>query len=105
MAKLSTSTATHRQPSAADLNRLIERRREAFHGYEPWVRCEVAAEYIDVHPKTLEKMAREDAVPAHPVCIGRRNSWRFLISELDAWMRSRVSSHRHPCSPNGKDSK
>ena len=90
-------------PSAGDLNRLIEHRRQAFSGFEPYVRCDVAAEYIDIHPKTVEKMAREGGIPAHPVCIGRRSSWRFLISELDNWMRARVSSRRHPCSPDGKE--
>lgn len=103
MRKNSTSVSTASAPSAADLNHLSQRRRDAFFGFEPYVRVNVAAEYIGIHPKTLERMAREASVPAHPVCIGRRSSWRFLISELDNWMRARVSSRRHPCSPDGKE--
>ena len=35
-------------------------------------------------------MARQGDVPAHPLGNGQRRVWRFLLSELDVWMRERV---------------
>jgi hypothetical protein len=36
-------------------------------------------------------------IPAHPRGDGQRRRWLFLLSELDAWMRSRVNSACDPC--------
>ena len=87
-----SSAPTSPRPKAADLNRFLQRRADLFQGFEPWVKCDVGADYLGIHPKTLEKLARQGDVPAHPVCSGKRSSWHFLISELDAWMRARVST-------------
>jgi len=35
---------------------------------------------------------------------GPRRLWRFLLSELDWWMRNRVDSPCRPCSPNRRES-
>jgi hypothetical protein len=42
------------------------------------------------------KLARERAVPAYSFGDGARRHWRFLKSELDIWMRSRLNSTSHP---------
>jgi hypothetical protein len=42
------------------------------------------------------RLAREGSVPAYTFSEGTRRHWRFLISELDTWMRSRVNSNAHP---------
>lgn len=47
-----------------------------------------AAEFLSIHPKTLERFAREGRVPARR--IGKL--LRFYTSELDAWLRGTVSS-------------
>jgi excisionase family DNA binding protein len=64
---------------------------------EPWVDSAKAGEFLGFHAKTVERMARRGQLPGYPVGAGDRKRWRFLLSELDAWMRSRVPSHRHPC--------
>jgi excisionase family DNA binding protein len=66
-------------------------------GFEPFVGCTQAAAFLGLHKKTVEKQARLGQLPAHPVCTGKKNQWRFLISELDAWLRARVFSPNHPC--------
>jgi len=59
-------------------------------GFEPLLDSHQAANLIQLHPKTLQKMAREGRVPA--IRIG--DLWRFRASALDEWVRSalRVSS-------------
>jgi len=56
--------------------------------FEPLLNSEQAAKLLAIHPKTLQKMARQGIVPA--VRLG--DLWRFRASELDVWVRSRVSS-------------
>jgi len=64
---------------------------------ERYVDSKAAADFLGLHPKTVERMARRGELPGHPVGAGERKRWRFLLSELDAEMRSRVVSRRHPC--------
>jgi len=59
--------------------------------------------YVGFHNKTVERMARDGDIPAHPASGVRRHTWKFYPSEHDAWLRGKVSSHRHPCSRNGKE--
>jgi excisionase family DNA binding protein len=54
-----------------------------------------AARFLNMHPKTVLRKAREGSLPAHPV--GRdRKRWHFYLSELDHWLRSQVISSSHP---------
>jgi len=56
---------------------------------------EDAARFLDMHPKTVLRKAREGTLPAHP--LGRvRKRWRFYLSELDDWLRSQLISDSHP---------
>jgi excisionase family DNA binding protein len=57
--------------------------------FERYLDAEEASSLLNIHTKTLQRMAREGKVPAHPFGDGPRKRWRFLLSELDAWMRSR----------------
>jgi len=41
-----------------------------------------AAEYLNIHPKTLAAHARKGKVPA--IHMGGR--WRFRVSELNQWL-------------------
>ena len=54
---------------------------------------EEAAALLQIHPKTLQKMAREGSVPAFRI----GDLWRFRASTLDEWLRSGVCSKRHSC--------
>jgi excisionase family DNA binding protein len=90
-------------PTPRDIQRFIERRRARELGYELPLNTREAALYVGLHYKTVERMARDGQIPAHPASGVRRHTWKFYASELDAWLRGRVSSQRHPCSPNGKD--
>lgn len=61
--------------------------------FEPVVDSEEAAKFLNINPKTLQKMARNGEVPAYR--IGKL--WKFRISDLDEWLRSKVSSTCHSC--------
>ena len=73
--------------------------------FEAFLCANDAALFLGVHAKTLMRLAREGVVPAYSISDGRRHHWRFLLSELDKWMRSRINSKSHPvrpCPPNLK---
>ena len=74
-------------------------------GLESFVCANDAALFLGIHAKTVMRLAREGAVPAYSISDGTRHHWRFLLSELDKWMRSRINSKSHPvrpCPPNLK---
>ena len=50
-----------------------------------------AARYLQVHPRTITRMAKRGGIPA--IHLGRL--WRFRKSDLDAWLESRVSPSRN----------
>jgi excisionase family DNA binding protein len=52
--------------------------------FEPMLNSHQAAALLQIHPKTLQRMARQGRVPAHQI----GDLWRFRASELDAWIRS-----------------
>ena len=59
------------------------------------VNSQFAARFLNMHPKTVLRKAREGALPGHPV--GRvRKRWHFYLSELDHWLRCQVISNSHP---------
>jgi excisionase family DNA binding protein len=61
---------------------------------EPFLDCIRAAAVLGgLHPKTVERWAREGRIPAYRYS----KSWRFRASELEVWMRSHVNSACHPC--------
>jgi len=61
---------------------------------EPFIDCRAAAAVLgDVHPKTVERWAREGRIPAYRYF----RCWRFRASELEIWLHSHVNSVRHPC--------
>ena len=108
MPLFASQPAQHPSPTptsstVSEAQRFLERRQAQVLGYEVPLNTREAAAYIGLHPKTVERMAREGTIPAHPVSGVRRKTWRFYASEMDAWLHNRVDSPRRPCSPNGKD--
>ena len=56
---------------------------------EHFVDAVVAAQFLGCSRTQLLKLAREGQVPAHPLGDGgekRRRTWRFRLSELEAFM-------------------
>jgi hypothetical protein len=54
--------------------------------------AEQASLYLGgLNPRTLTRWAREEYLPAIPIGEGKRRLWRFLESDLDAWMLRRRS--------------
>jgi excisionase family DNA binding protein len=54
---------------------------------QPWTSSE-AANFLKIHPRTVNRMAKTGELPAFRI----GTHWRFLPSELDIWMRSKLSS-------------
>jgi excisionase family DNA binding protein len=61
--------------------------------FERVLNTEEAAALLQIHPKTLQKLAREGGVPGFRI----GDLWRFRASALDEWLRSGVCSKRHSC--------
>jgi hypothetical protein len=68
------------------------------HAHEPYVKAEVAAQFLNLSPKHVLRLARENVLPSHNVSrgTGKRQHKRFLISELDVWMRSQLTISKAP---------
>lgn len=64
--------------------------------HEPYVDARDGAAFLHIHPKTLMRLARDGSVPAYTFSEGTRRHWRFLISELDKWMKTKINSSTHP---------
>jgi hypothetical protein len=61
------------------------------------VDASIAAEYLHCSRKHILRLSRLGLIPAHPISFGRRVSWRYLLSELYAW----VLSNRAPVNVSG----
>lgn len=48
----------------------------------------IAAEYLHCSRKHVLRLSRLGLIPAHPISFGRRVTWRYLLSELHAWVLS-----------------
>ena len=42
-----------------------------------------------INIRTVTRWAREGYLPAYPIGEGKRRLWRFLESDLEAWMLAR----------------
>jgi excisionase family DNA binding protein len=59
-----------------------------------------AAKFLKIHSRTLQQMARDGIVPGYPIGEGIRKTWRFVLSELDDWMRKRTKYADHSRLPH-----
>ncbi len=64
--------------------------------WEYFVDAQKAAGFLGLDRRTVQRWARQGRIPAHPLNDGSHRDWRFLISELDAWLRARVNSTSRP---------
>jgi len=63
---------------------------EPFGPVRRFLTADEAADYLGgLHPRTLVRWAREGYVPAYPIGEGKRRLWRFLQSDVEAWMLGR----------------
>lgn len=58
---------------------------ESAERFEPLLDSVQAAELLRIHPKTLQRMARNGEITATQV----GKLWRFRASELDSWLKSK----------------
>ena len=60
---------------------------------EPFVNAREASKFVQLHPVTVQRLAREGLLPGHPVSNGSRRHWRFRLSELARWLQERGSGN------------
>jgi hypothetical protein len=61
---------------------------------EPFVDANRAAEFLCLRPRRVLELARQGAIPAHPLGEGPRKVWRFRLSEVAAAMCSRAVNYQ-----------
>ena len=57
--------------------------------FEPFIDAESVAKLLGITPRRVIQMARLGELPAHPLGRGIRRTWRFLMSEIVAFLRAR----------------
>lgn len=62
---------------------------------EVFVTASEVGDFLELHPATVQRFAREGLIPAHPVAGRKRRHWRFLRSELQEWLRARKTEKRN----------
>jgi len=60
---------------------------------EYFVSAEVIAEFLLITRRQVLEMARKGDIPAHLIGRGRRNTWRFKLSEVDLAISSGARKH------------
>jgi excisionase family DNA binding protein len=50
---------------------------------EPFVDDIEAAKFLKVTPRRIKQMARNGEIPAYPLGLGQRKTWRFRLSEIE----------------------
>lgn len=53
--------------------------------FEPLLDSDEAADLLRIHPKTLQKMARNGQI--HGIQVGKL--WRFRASDLELWLKTK----------------
>lgn len=59
---------------------------------ESFVDANVAARFIGVSRRRILEMARSQQIPAFPLGVGPRKTWRFKLSQLSQALASNESS-------------
>ncbi len=67
--------------------------------FERYVDEEVISRFLQIAPRRVLEMARAGELPSHPLGSGVRKTWRFLISEIDAYLRSLRKTVRGTMTP------
>ncbi len=68
---------------------------QPFRHFERLVDSREAAALLQIHPKTLQRLARKGEIRA--MRIGKL--WRFRASDLDAWVHLRLDLANYPYRP------
>jgi len=68
---------------------------QPFPQFERFLDSREAAALLQIHPKTLQRLARKGEIRA--MRIGKL--WRFRTSDLDAWVHLRLKLASYPYRP------
>ncbi|HYL64991.1 MAG TPA: helix-turn-helix domain-containing protein [Candidatus Methylomirabilis sp.] len=71
----------------------LEPSQESKPAFETLIGSPEAAKLLgNIHVKTLQRYARTGSLPGYQI----GGHWYFRVSELDAWLRSRINSNCQP---------
>jgi hypothetical protein len=97
-----TSRPTHREKTLAQLNTphsIDSEQTSRWGSFEPFVDERAVAAFLQITPRRVLELARNGVIPSHPIgCV--RKTWRFRISEIDAYFRSRADVRQSVTMPS-----
>jgi excisionase family DNA binding protein len=73
---------------------------QLFPHFERFLNSREAAALLQIHPKTLQRLARKGEIRA--MRVGKL--WRFRASDLHAWVDLRLKLANYPYRPNHGES-
>lgn len=62
-----------------------------------WMTAREAAQYLRVSHRTILLWAKTKRIPAHKLSGAQRVTWRFLATELDAYLGGQWSTDNATC--------
>jgi excisionase family DNA binding protein len=65
----------------------VQQRQHQEFIFEPLLDSDEAAQLLRIHPKTLQRMARNGQI--HGIQVGKL--WRFRASDLEGWLRAKLA--------------
>jgi len=65
----------------------VQHRQHQEFVFEPLLDSDEAARLLRIHPKTLQRMARNRQI--HGIQVGKL--WRFRASDLEGWLRTKLA--------------
>jgi excisionase family DNA binding protein len=74
------------QPAKISPTSVQHRQHQEF-VFEPLLDSDEAARLLRIHPKTLQRMARNRQI--HGIQVGKL--WRFRASDLEGWLRTKLA--------------
>jgi hypothetical protein len=75
-----------------DITTAADMQRKAPQPSERPVSARTAAEFLQMHVRSVTRLAGVGHIPGHPIGYGQRKKWLFYISELDEWLRAQICS-------------
>ena len=80
------------QNMSTEITTALEMPRKSPQASERPVTAKAAAEFLQMHVRSITRLAGIGHIPGHPIGYGNRKKWLFYISELDEWLRAQVCS-------------
>jgi len=89
---MGTAITTEGEMAVSAGEKVSRGQRKAPQPSERPVSAKAAAEFLQMHVRSVTRLAGVGHIPGHTVGYGQRKKWLSYISELDGWLRAQICS-------------